>query len=174
MMMWSSARRLPPRPTLSSPEIGPCLPWQNTKVSGSFRSVKRCDPLSQREAIRAHRFSPSSSPGKLAILGRDPNLFPLLDKQGHRQLQSCLQPDGLGDAPARRVPPRARLCIRHRQLYKERQLQADGIAVVFVELDQRALHQKIQRIAHHLLAQREGLEAFLVEEVRSIAVAIEV
>ena len=62
----------------------------------------------------------------------------------------------------------------HFQLDLFGQLQADGVAIEFVQLDDRALDEKVERTADHLFGEGEGLEGLLVEEVRAFVVGVEV
>ncbi len=72
------------------------------------------------------------------------------------------------------VAARAGFGVFNLELDLFRQLQADGIAVELVQLDQRALHQEVQRAAHHLAGKGVRLEGLLVQEMRALAVAVEV
>src|SRR5262249_12569257 len=48
------------------------------------------------------------------------------------------------------------------------------IAIVFMQLDDRAFDEEVERIADHVVGEGERLEALLVHEVRSVAVAVKV
>jgi hypothetical protein len=61
-----------------------------------------------------------------------------------------LEAGELGDVAAG-VAARAGFGVFHLQLDLFRQLQADGVAVVLVQLNDHALDQKLQRRAHHFL-----------------------
>src|SRR5208282_80881 len=55
-----------------------------------------------------------------------------------------------------------------------RHLQANGVAVELVQLNQRALHQEVQRVAHHARRERVRIEALLVKKIGAVSVAVKV
>jgi hypothetical protein len=130
------------------------------------------DPSGYAEAIQVE--TNSGAPRKLPVLRRHFHLLPFFDEGRNANLQTGLQLSYLGSATARGVAARPRFRIRNAQLNKHRQLQTDRIAVVLVQLDQRALNQKVQRIPYHPIVESERLVALLIQKVRTIAVAIQI
>src|ERR1035441_8726914 len=116
----------------------------------------------------------SCPPGERAALRRHFHLFTFFDKEGNADLKTGLQGGWLGHAAARRIAPYTRFGGGNCQLNECRQFQADRITVVFEQLDQGASDQEVQRGADHLIGKGEGLIAFLVQEVRTTAVAIQI
>ena len=53
-------------------------------------------------------------------------------------------------------------------------MQADGVAVVFVELEEGAVDEEVEGVAKHLRGEGEGLVGLLVEEVGTVVVGVEV
>ena len=60
------------------------------------------------------------------------------------------------------------------QFHMGRQLQPDGIAIVFMQFDDGSLHEEVQGVADHLTGESKGFKALLVQKVGTISIAVEI
>src|SRR5229473_3389640 len=97
----------------------------------------------------------------------DLDLLPLLDEQGHADLEAGLQLGKLGDAAARRITPNTWLRVGHCQFHVSRKLEADGAAVELLNLDDHIVRKQLPVLAHEVESKRERLEGLLVHEVEA-------
>src|ERR1035441_2998994 len=116
----------------------------------------------------------SCPPRKPPALRRHFYLFTFFDKKGNADLKTGLQRGWLGHAAARRGAPHTRVRGGNLQLHERWQGHANGSRVVLEQLDEGAPDQEVQRVADHFVGKGVGLIAFLVKEVRTTAVAIQI
>src|SRR6267154_4875807 len=77
----------------------------------------------------------SGATRELPRLGGHFDFFAFLNKEGNANFEARLQGGGLGHVAARRVAARAGLGMSDRQFHVGRHLQTDGVAMVFMELN---------------------------------------
>ena len=85
--------------------------------------------------------------GELAGFGVDLHLFAFFDEEGHADFEARFEPCVLGDGSAGSVAARAGLGVGDGEFDLLGQLQADGIAVELVDLDDRAFEEEIECVA---------------------------
>jgi hypothetical protein len=115
----------------------------------------------------------SGATGKLAGLGRHLDSFTFFDEEGNANFDASLQLGGLCHTAAGRVASGARLGTGDDKFHMSGHLQADGVSVVFVNLDDQSFREEVSGISEHLVGKGQGLEAFLVHEVEPICIAVE-
>src|ERR1700760_3991498 len=111
---------------------------------------------------------------ELPCFGCHPDFFSFFNIKWHPYLCPGLQLCRFGHASARRISAHTWLRICHHQLHLGRQFQSDRVAVVHIDLHDRPFDQQVQRVFHHLARQRQRLKALLVQEVRTVAVTVEI
>ena len=89
-------------------------------------------------------------PGELARLGVDLHPLAFLDEQRHADLEPGLERRRLRDAAAGGVAAHAGLGARHRQLHVRRELQADRVAVVLLDLHDDVVGEQQAIVAEHV------------------------
>ena len=112
------------------------------------------------------------SPRKLAVFGGYLDLFAFLDEEGDLDLEAGLEAGDLGGATGG-VAANSRLRVGDVELDEDGKLQADGAAVVLVELEQEAVEEEVGGVADGVVGERMGLEALLIEEVEAVSVVVE-
>ena len=60
------------------------------------------------------------------------------------------------------------------ELDEDGELEADGVAVVFAELEGGAVDEEVEGVAEHVAGEGDGFVGFLVEEVCAFGVGVEV
>ena len=112
-------------------------------------------------------------PGKLPCLRVNPDPLSLLDEQRHADFETGFERGQFGDAAAGRIAANARLGGENRQLDVWWKLDADGAAVVLLDLHHHVVHEELAILADHLGSEREGFERFLIHEVVPGAVSVQ-
>src|SRR5216684_8596272 len=106
----------------------------------------------------------SGAARELPRLGGHFDFFAFLNKEGNANFEACLQRGRLGHVAARRIAADARLGMGDRQLDMRRHLQADGVAVVFMQLDDEPLRNEVPGVADHLFDEGVTSETYLVHK----------
>src|SRR6185312_2490272 len=87
--------------------------------------------------------------GEFARLGMHLHLFAFLDEERDADFQPGLQRRELGDAAAGGVAAHTRFGRDDRELDVWRELQADGVAVVFLDLYDDVVDEELAIVAEH-------------------------
>jgi hypothetical protein len=134
--------------------------------------LRQCTPpcLAQESATECE----SGAAGELAGFGGDFDLFAFLDEERDADFGACFEAGGLGDAAGGCVAANGGLGVLDGELDLLGQFEADGIAVVLLDLNDGAFEKHFECVAHHLAVECVGFEGGLVEEVRAVGVAVEI
>src|SRR5437773_9777324 len=89
-------------------------------------------------------------------------------------LDARLEHGDLGGAAGSGVAFVTHLGGRHGQLDVRWQLESDRVPVELLDEDVEVVNEQVLGVAHDRRAEREGLEAVLVHEVKAVAVGIEI
>ena len=111
--------------------------------------------------------------GEFPGFGGDFEFFAFLDEEGDFDFETGFEL-GIFDGAGAGVAADCGFGLGDDELYEDGELQADGVAVVLVKLEQGAVHEEIEGIAEHLRGECEGLVGFLVEEVGAVVVGVQV
>jgi hypothetical protein len=130
--------------------------------------------LITRRGIRKNVWLALRPPGEALVLSRNFHLFAFFNKKRDADFEACFQFGRFGHGAARRIAFCAWLGVRNGEFHELGQFQTDRVAVKFVQLNDRAFDEKIERVADHIFRQRESLEAVLIEEVRAIVIAVQI
>src|SRR5580698_7754780 len=120
----------------------------------------------------SYRDSALCSPRKLAVFGGYLDLFAFLDEERDLDLEAGLEAGDLGGA-AGGVAANGRVGVGDVELDEDGKLQADGAAVVLVELEEEPVEEEVSGVADGVVGEGVGLEALLIEEVEAVGVVVE-